>query len=696
RALAREAELEDMVGTVGQTFLGITLNCARCHDHKFDPLPQADYYRVKAVFQGVRHGDRVVEGEAERRAREAEQARRQARLAELEGRLAALEREMHRRVERRGGGVLPDPDWTGAGLLARWSFEEGGADGLGRIPLRLEGAARVAGGQLRLDGRDSFAVSAPLPFEVREKTLEAWVSLDTLDQGGGGVITLEKEGGGIFDSLVYGERQARKWMAGSEGFRRTRDLPGDPETAGPGEWIHLAVTYSADRTITVYRQGRPVAPGYLVGEDAGGLVTYPAGSRLLLGRRHTGGGRAFWSGSIAEARLYHRALTPGEVRGSFAAGPDARRMPRETLLATLSDAERRQRDAWEAEAAALGRPPRADADPPRAYAANPEKPGPTSILLRGEPGQPRSEVGPGALTRVAGLPGDLGLPPGADEAERRRRFAAWLTRRDNPLTARTVVNRVWHHHFGRGLVATPNDLGRMGTRPTHPELLDWLAAWFVAPDGADWSLKRLHRLLVTSAAYRRASEAPPGGGDPDNRYLGRFPLRRLEAEAVRDALLVAGGEWNPAMGGPGFRPFLHRGNGGQNEYFAADLPGEATARRTVYRMGVHSARDPLLDSLDCPEFSTRTASRASTTTPLQALSLMNNPLVQRMAAGLAREASAGAGGSLEAAVRALWRRALARDPRPDELVDAVTLARARGLAPVAWAVLNSSEFLHVR
>ncbi|MFM7099554.1 MAG: DUF1553 domain-containing protein, partial [Verrucomicrobiota bacterium] len=127
-----------------------------------------------------------------------------------------------------------------------------------------------------------------------------------------------------------------------------------------------------------------------------------------------------------------------------------------------------------------------------------------------------------------------------------------------------------------------------------------------------------------------------------------------------------------------------------------DLPGEATARRTVYRMGVHSARDPLLDSLDCPEFSTRTASRASTTTPLQALSLMNNPLVQRMAAGLAREASAGAGGSLEAAVRALWRRALARDPRPDELVDAVTLARARGLAPVAWAVLNSSEFLHVR
>jgi hypothetical protein len=358
------------------------------------------------------------------------------------------------------------------------------------------------------------------------------------------------------------------------------------------------------------------------------------------------------------------------------------------------------------------------------YVAKPEKPGPTFVLHRGEPDRKREQVAPGALSAVAGIAAELGLAADAPEAERRRRFAEWVASADNPLTARVIVNRVWHYHFGRGLVATPNDFGRMGERPTHPELLDWLAAWFVSADGANWSLKKLHRLIVTSVAWRRSShvealkrlrvEAGRGFGndatsrlnpstlqpfnlsDPDNRLLWRFTPRRLEVEAVRDAMLAVSGELNPQMGGPGFRPFRVKGNGNQNEYFAADLLGPDFNRRTVYRICVHSARDPLLDSLDCPEFSTRTPVRPNTTTPLQALSLMNSSFIQRQAAKLAERVEREAGPDVKAQVKSLWMRCYAREPRPAETREASKLARQHGLASVAWAVLNSSEFVFVR
>jgi hypothetical protein len=264
------------------------------------------------------------------------------------------------------------------------------------------------------------------------------------------------------------------------------------------------------------------------------------------------------------------------------------------------------------------------------------------------------------------------------------------------------VNRVWQHHFGRGLASSPNDLGKMGEAPTHPDLLDWLARWFVDPARGNGSLKRLHRLLMTTEAFARSSvpvvgdEASlPAGLDPAT-LLGWFPARRLEAEAVRVAMLAASGELVRDMEGPGFRAFEHRGGGGQNEYFATDLAGSPYARRTVYRTCVHSARDPMLDGLDCPEFSTRTPVRASTTTPLQALSLMNGTFVQRQAERAAARAAAVEPGSLERQVRWLWMQALGREPGGPEAARSVALAREAGLADVAWALLNSNEFVQLR
>jgi hypothetical protein len=233
KAATRESELEDMIGTVGQTFLGVTLNCARCHDHKFDPIPQRDYYRVKAVLQGVRHGERPLVTPAEKAALDRARSERQRRVTELNQRLAELDAARRGRVTQtvRGSvntilaGSVPPP-------LAKWSFGSEARDDFGALGGTLHGGARVESGRLLLDGKEACVITEPLRAPLAEKTLEAWVSLSSLDQGGGGVISVETTNGDRFDSLVFGERLARRWMAGSESYRRSRDFPEAPEESG--------------------------------------------------------------------------------------------------------------------------------------------------------------------------------------------------------------------------------------------------------------------------------------------------------------------------------------------------------------------------------------------------------------------------------------------------------------------------------
>jgi hypothetical protein len=291
------------------------------------------------------------------------------------------------------------------------------------------------------------------------------------------------------------------------------------------------------------------------------------------------------------------------------------------------------------------------------------------------------------------------LRPDEPEGERRVRFARWLTDPRNPLTARVIVNRVWHLHFGRGIVDTPNDFGFNGGRPSHPELLDWLATNLVNPTTTAQSLKRLHRLIMTSATYRQstlhADLAKTKSADAENRLLWHFAPKRLEAEAVRDAMLMIGGRLNPAMGGPGFRPFtVTVFNSSFYNLFDKDEP--EYNRRTVYRIGVQSAKDPFLESFDCPEPSVKTPRRSITTTPLQALGLMNNAFVQRQAKYLAERAAREAGQGIEEQVDRAYRLALARSPTSTERERAAKLAGEHGLQSVCWVLLNSSEFLYVR
>ena len=245
-------------------------------------------------------------------------------------------------------------------------------------------------------------------------------------------------------------------------------------------------------------------------------------------------------------------------------------------------------------------------------------------------------VSAGGLSAVARPSSDFGLDPAAPEARRRRQLADWIADRDNPLTFRVMANRVWHYHFGTGLVATPNDLGASGDRPSHPELLDWLACEL--RDGGS-RLKTIHRLIVTSDTYKQSSrfDAKAAAKDADARLLWRFPPRRLEGEAVRDAMLSASGELNPSMYGPRFRPFTVKVFN-SNIYTMTDPIGPEFNRRTIYRIHVLSAKSPLLDALDCPDPAVKTPRRGVTTTPLQALAMMNDTFVIRQAKALADRA----------------------------------------------------------
>jgi hypothetical protein len=298
------------------------------------------------------------------------------------------------------------------------------------------------------------------------------------------------------------------------------------------------------------------------------------------------------------------------------------------------------------------------------------------------------------LSALAALSPDFGLAVDAPDAERRRRLAEWLASPEQSLPARVLVNRVWHYHFGRGLVGTPSDFGFNGERPSHPELLDYLASEFIA---RGWSVKKLHRLILLSNTYRQGSRFDEAAAkvDAENKLLWRFSPRRLEGEAVRDALLLVSGQLNDERGGPGFRPFTVKVFN-SHFYLLTDPATPEYNRRTVYRINVHSARSPLLEAFDCADPSTKTPRRTATTTPLQALALMNNSFVLRQARCLAERVRKEAGADSGEQIIRAYRLALGRKPAKEELSRMMDLAREHGIEDVCWVLFNASEFVYVR
>ena len=690
RARIREEELEDIISAVGQTFLGLTVNCARCHDHKFDPVPMRDYYRLHSVFAGIKHGDRNLLTEKEQIRRREQQVEIDRAIADRERSIAELERTARTKLAPQSAAWPADL----ARPMARWSFDGDAGDSAGDLHGTLRGQAKIRNGRLILNGANAFVETSPLKSPLRAKTLEAWVMLPR-NQRGGGVISVEADRGAVFDAIVYAERQARKWIAGSDFFRRTRDLDAPEENSPEDQLVHLAITYSENGRIQVFRNGKPYGAAYTPSGPDATLRTFPAGSIVLFGLRHHGGGNGYLAGEIEEARLYDQALTGDEIAVSFRAGPIA--ISRPQIESALSNRDRQRYVELLRELAELQQRRAKLLDVPQVYAANVKQPEPSAVLLRGDVEKKGEIVSAGGLSAVASLPADFELKPDAPEGERRRRFAAWVASPRNPLTARVIVNRVWHYHFGRGIVGTPNDFGINGEAPSHPELLDWLAADFVAHG---WSLKHLHRRIVLSSTYRQSvikaeARTDPQSVDADNRLLWRFPLRRLEAETVRDSMLAVAGNLRNALGGPGYRPFTVTVFN-SSFYNLLDEDRPEFYRRTVYRTGVQSAKQPLLEAFDCPEPSVKTPRRNATTTPLQALGLMNNSFVQRQARDFASRIDFAAGPRIDAKINYAFELALGRPPNQAELSRFVALAQEHGLATACWVLLNSSEFLYMR
>jgi hypothetical protein len=321
------------------------------------------------------------------------------------------------------------------------------------------------------------------------------------------------------------------------------------------------------------------------------------------------------------------------------------------------------------------------------------KPETTYVLLRGNPAAPGDVVSPAGVAAVLRSGADFDLAPDATDADRRRALAGWIASERNPLFARVIVNRLWQYHFGVGFIETPSDLGFNGGRATHPALLDWLATELI---DSGWSLKHLQRLIVTSAAYRQSSLPNPDAMTVDvgNRLLWRKSPLRLEAEEVRDAILAVSGELNPAVGGPGYHDFTTFTRNTQF-YVPVDAVGDSFNRRSLYRAWVRSGRNRFLDVFDCPDPSTKTPKRAVTTTPLQALSLMNNSFVLRMADCFAERLQTECGDDTAAQVGRAYELVYSRPPKPEEQAEAVQFVGDHGLPALCRVLFNTNEFLYV-
>ena len=324
---------------------------------------------------------------------------------------------------------------------------------------------------------------------------------------------------------------------------------------------------------------------------------------------------------------------------------------------------------------------------------------PNYFLIRGDPFSPGSEMSPGFLTvaTYGDPPTELPRPDGRTSG-RRLALAEWIASRDNPLTARVMVNRIWHHHFGRGIVRTLDNLGRMGDAPTHPALLDWLAVEFM---DRGWSVKEMHRLLMTSEAYRMASAHEDGGNraaDPDNRLLWQYRPQRLEAEALRDAIMTVSGGIDLTVGGPPVFPHVPQELllAARNGYWENQGDGPEVWRRSVYVFRRRSLSFPFFETFDLPDQNQTAAARNVSTVATQALTLMNNEFVLNQARLFADRLERAAPGDVDRQIDLAYRIALTRPPAPEEAEIARGLVSSQSLVDLTHVMLNLNEFLYLR
>ena len=679
RKIAQNLDRDDIVTSVGSTFLSMTVHCARCHAHKFDPISQRDYYRMQAVFAGVGRAERPLELDSVAAARRKDLLQKQALLAKDEAAQPFAPDELE-------AIALGQRRWekTASQWQTLMNLEAKSEHGT-TFSVQKDGSLRCGGPRPE---RDTYHFSTKInpAGPITAVRLEVLADGAFPKRGPG-----RQENGNLhlseFRVEVNGVKVPIKKATADfnqDGWDITKAIDGNPATAW-GIFPQVGKSHQA-----VFEFKEPI-------KTAGTLVFH-------LDQLHGGGhliGRPRLSVSTDAAPQLANPMSP-ELQAAFAIPVERR-----TKEQTEALARHYHRIYIDEQLAALPAPGKVWAlanDFPafRNYRA-PKEPALIHILRRGDIKQPQDAVSPGALDCVTALKGDFNIlpsPPGrgaGGEGLRRAALAKWLTDPANPLTWRSIVNRVWHYHFGQGIVNTPNDLGRMGSLPSHPELLDWLAVEF--RDGGG-SFKKLHRLIVTSAAYRQVTTHDDANAkrDADNRYLWRMNRGRLDAEMLRDTLLAVSGKLDLKMGGPSAMQFdfkdPNKEVSPQISYDKFDPDSPASYRRCVYRFIFRNVNDPLLETFDAVDPSMSMAKRNVTITPLQALVLYNNRFVLRqcehLAARLEREAR-DVSGRIDRACRLTMGRAPTREEA--ELLTAY--ANRHGLANACRVLLNCNDFLFV-
>lgn len=678
RQIGRYLDRDDMLTTVMQTFTSTTVQCARCHDHKFDPIPQRDYYALQAVFAGVDRANRTYDADAKTTQRRKLCSGNLA-LSQREDR-AFLLSESSQAIARAWEAdrskvavewVTLDPD----------SFVSSAGAHLTKQP---DGSLLVSGTH---GPTDTYTISAPAP-EGRYTAIRLEALPDeSLPHRGPG-----REANG---NMHLSEVQVVLFENGATTGRVMRVVRARADFSQTDWTIEHAIDGNEKTAWGIYPN---VGQSHMAVFEWAEPVEVKPGSRWTLLLKQLHGGHC-----IGRPRL---SVTSSPVGVALAPIPTEietiHRIPESQR--TESDRVRLaawiHRQHWAEELAKLPKPAYVYAAASQFEPDGGLKPagGPREvhILRRGEITKPGELAHPGALTAILDARLEFRLE-GAPEQEGNRRaaLAHWLTSVHNPLTWRSIVNRVWHHHFGRGLAPTLNDFGKMGESPSHPELLDWLAIWF--RDEAHGSLKALHRLLVTSRTYVQSTHASDMDKDPENRWFARMHRTRLDAEQLRDAMLQVAGDLDLRMGGPSdqqfeLQPGIHVTP--KVDYSKFRLDGPAGRRRSVYRFLFRTLPDPFMDALDCPAGDQLTPIRNASVTVQQALALWNNAFValeaEHLAARLERERS-----DLKAQIEFAYALLLNRRPSSDESAEVTAYARQHGLANAARVLLNSNEFLFV-
>ena len=675
----------DRVATTGVTWLGLTVACAQCHDHKYDPVTQRDFYQVYAFFHNVpengKDGVRDRNPQPFLRVPTAEQAEQ---LKQRDAEIAAGDKqvqEVAKAVEARqadwekqiaGSGQAAEP----AGPFVRIPLD---ADGSGTDrdgkPLtgELKGEATfvegAVGQSLRLEKKGWIEYGDKFGFEKDQAfTVSAWLRLKP--QGGSPFGKMESSAATRgWDLEFHGTRPTfhliNQWPANAISVQGDRDLPADT-------FLHLLVTYDGSGKaagVKMYVNGQPEKT---TAQFDTLTETIKTPEPFSIGRRGAAG--PTFMGRVDDFRIYERALPPNEVAAlgggatfAIAAIPAEQRTPeqkaqlqkffRETQAPELAETEKKVADIRKAKETLEMQIPNT------MVMSEMAAPRDTFIKVRGAYDQNGEKVTPAA---PAFLPQ---MPPRADGKPLNRfDFAKWLVAKEQPLTARVTINRWWAMLFGTGLVKTVNDFGAQGEWPSHPELLDWLAADFMK----DWNAKRAIKQIVMSATYRQSSRVSPQllERDSENRLLARGPRQRLDAEIIRDNALAIGGILNEKLGGKSIKPEQPPGTWEINEmggYNYDKSKGDDLYRRGLYVYWRRSTVYPSFITLDAPTREFCTAQRAKTSTPLQSLVLMNDPVFVEAARAFAQRILKEGGPDNASRLRLAWRLALARPPSEKEI-----------------------------